>query len=92
MADFLYCVNSSFMVYNPSLRTVPRSQTADVLPAQKEPSILSWLESTGRLKPREVVAALTEEEEESEEIDDLMGDGDKSFDDDDDDLSLDDDD
>lgn len=74
------------MTYNPSLRIVPRSQTADVLPTQKEPSILTWLEGTGRLKPREdvVVAADEEEEEESEEIDDLMGDSSKSFDDDDD--------
>ena len=80
------------MIYNPSLREIPRNQTADVLPTQKEPSILAWLEGTGRLKPREVVAAISDEEEESEEIDDLMGDSDKSFDDDDDDLSLDDED
>ena len=79
------------MTYNPSLREIPRNQTADVLPTQKEPSILSWLEGTGRLKPREVIIAVGEEEEESEEIDDLMGDSDKSFDDDDD-LSLDDED
>jgi hypothetical protein len=78
------------MTYNPSLREIPRKQTADVLPAQKEPSILAWLEGTGRLKPREYIAELSEEEE-SEEIDDLMGDADKSFDDDDD-LSLDDED
>ncbi|MEL6398990.1 MAG: DUF3134 domain-containing protein [Cyanobacteria bacterium J06626_4] len=79
------------MTYNPSLRTIPRDQTADVLPTQKEPSILSWLEGTGRLKPREEVAVIKDEtkEEESEEIDDLMGDSDKSFDDD---LSLEDDD
>ncbi|MEM9504934.1 MAG: DUF3134 domain-containing protein [Cyanobacteria bacterium P01_E01_bin.43] len=79
------------MTYNPSLRTIPRDQTADVLPTQKEPSILSWLEGTGRLKPREEVAVVKDEtkEEESEEIDDLMGDSDKSFDDE---LSLEDDD
>ncbi|MGD1940709.1 MAG: DUF3134 family protein [Leptolyngbyaceae cyanobacterium] len=78
------------MTYNPSLRTIPRDQTADVLPTQKQPSILAWLEGTGRLKPREEVAVVKDEtkEEESEEIDDLMGDSDKSFDDD---LSLDDD-
>ncbi|MDB9524416.1 DUF3134 domain-containing protein [Oscillatoria sp. CS-180] len=82
------------MTYNPSLRIIPRNQTADVLPTQQEPSILTWLEGTGRLKAREVVVPVTAEEE-SEEIDDLMGDSDKSFDvddDDDDDLSLDDDD
>ena len=78
------------MTYNPSLREIPRSQTADVLPAQKEPSILAWLEGTGRLKPREVAVIVGDEEEDSEEIDDLMGDSDKSFDDDD--LSLDDED
>jgi hypothetical protein len=80
------------MTYNPSLRQIPRSQTADVLPTQEEPSILAWLEGTGRLKPREVVVAVDDEEEESEEIDDLMGDSDKSFDEDEDDLSLDDED
>jgi hypothetical protein len=69
------------MTYNPSLREIPRRQTADVLPTQQEPSILTWLEGTGRLKPRETVVF---EEEESEEIDDLMGDSDRSFDDDDD--------
>jgi len=81
------------MTYNPSLRIVPRSQTADVLPTQKEPSILAWLEGTGRLKPREDVVVKADddrEEEESEEIDDLMGDSSKSFDDDD--LGLSDDD
>ena len=74
------------MTYNPSLRIVPRSQTADVLPTQKEPSILTWLEDTGRLKPREELAVTEEEdeEEEGEEIDDLMGDSDKGLDDDDD--------
>lgn len=73
------------MTYNPSLRIIPRSQTADVLPTQKEPSILAWLEGTGRLKPREDVVNTDDdrEEEESEEIDDLMGDTSKSFDDDD---------
>ncbi|MEM1310294.1 MAG: DUF3134 family protein [Cyanobacteria bacterium P01_D01_bin.71] len=82
------------MTYNPSLRIISRSQTADVLPTQKEPSILTWLEGTGRLKPREDVAAVDDDrEEESEEIDDLMGDSSKAFDDDDDDdLSLGDDD
>jgi hypothetical protein len=62
-----------------------------VLPTQQEPSILTWLEGTGRLKARE---SSSFDEEESEEIDDLMNDTDKSFDvdDDDDDLDLDDDD
>ncbi len=79
------------MTYNPSLRQIPRGQTADVLPTQQEPSIMTWLEGTGRLKPREASAF---EEEDSEEIDDLMGDTSRTFDvdDDDDDLDLDDDD
>jgi hypothetical protein len=66
------------MVYNPSLREIPRNQTADVLPTQQEPSILTWLEGTGRLKPREVVV-VTSEKEESEAIEDLMGDAEKNF-------------
>lgn len=76
------------MTYNPSLREIPRDQPADVLPTQQEPSIMTWLEGTGRLKPREEV--IVSDEADSEEIDDLMGDGDKSFDDDD--MELDDDD
>ncbi|MBE7381856.1 MAG: DUF3134 domain-containing protein [Leptolyngbya sp. SIO1E4] len=76
------------MTYNPSLREIPRRQTADVLPTQQEPSILVWLEGTGRLKPREEVASLAKEAD-NEEISDLMGDSDKDFDDD---MDLDDDD
>lgn len=79
------------MTYNPSLREIPRQQLADVLPTQQEPSILVWLEGTGRLKPRED-AVLLKEEADNEEISDLMGDGDKDFDDDDMDLDDDDDD
>ncbi|MDA0672502.1 MAG: DUF3134 family protein [Cyanobacteria bacterium] len=67
-------------IYNPSLRQIPRSQKAEVLPAQKEPSILVWLESTGRLKPREDLDV--REEADSEELSDLMGDSDKYEDDD----------
>ncbi|MEO1093430.1 MAG: DUF3134 domain-containing protein [Cyanobacteria bacterium J06638_28] len=79
------------MTYNPSLREIPRDQPADVLPTQQEPSIMTWLEGTGRLKPREEVVIKSEDKEaESEEIDDLMGDGDKSFDDDDMELEEDD--
>jgi hypothetical protein len=68
-------------MYNPSLRQIPRSQTAEVLPTQQEPSILVWLESTGRLKPREVVEVIPDEAD-SEELSDLMGDADNDFDDD----------
>ncbi|MEL6383013.1 MAG: DUF3134 domain-containing protein [Cyanobacteria bacterium J06626_18] len=69
------------MTYNPSLREIPRRQPADVLPTQQEPSILVWLEGTGRLKPREEVVVVKEEAD-NEEISDLMGDSDKDFDDD----------
>ena len=79
------------MTYNPSLREIPRKQLADVLPTQQEPSILVWLEGTGRLKPREDAVAVKEEAD-NEEISDLMGDSDRDFDDDDMDLEDDDDD
>lgn len=69
------------MTYNPSLREIPRDQTADVLPTQQEPSILVWLEGTGRLKPREDVVVVKEEAD-NEEISDLMGDSERDFDDD----------
>ena len=78
------------MTYNPSLREIPRRQPADVLPTQQEPSILVWLEGTGRLKPRED-ALVTKDEADNEEISDLMGDSDKDFDEDDD-MELDEDD
>lgn len=75
-------------MYNPSLRQIPRRQTAEVLPTQQEPSILVWLESTGRLKPRDPVEVIPDEAD-SEELSDLMGDGDA---DDDYDMGVDDDD
>lgn len=75
-------------MYNPSLRQIPRSQLAEVLPVQQEPSILVWLEGTGRLKPREEVGPVKDEAD-SEELSDLMGDSDRY---DDDDVSLGDDD
>lgn len=79
-------------IYNPSLRQVPRSAKAPILPSSGESSILSWLESIGRLRTREPIEVFPDEAE-SEEISDLMG-GDDSFEDDDDDsdLALDDDD
>lgn len=78
--------------YNPSLRQVPRSAKAPILPSSGESSILVWLESIGRLRTREPLENFPDEAE-SEEISDLMG-GDDSFEDDDDDsdLSLEDDD
>lgn len=79
-------------IYNPSLRQVPRSAKAPILPSSGESSILAWLESIGRLRSREPVEGFSDEAE-SEEISDLMG-GDDSFEEeeDDSDLALDDDD
>ncbi len=77
--------------YNPSLRQIPRSAKAPILPANGESSILSWLEEIGRLRSREVVEVVREEAE-NEEISDLMGNDDNFEDDDDSDLAIDDDD
>lgn len=56
-------------IRNPSLTGQPRYQVADVLPSQQQPSILDWLEASGRLLARET----TESEESSdEEITELM--------------------
>jgi hypothetical protein len=76
--------------YNPSLRQVPRSAKAPILPSSGESSILHWLESIGRLRSRDVSENIPDEAE-NEEISDLMG-NDDGFDDDDTDLALDDDD
>lgn len=77
--------------YNPSLRQIPRSAKAPILPANGAVSILSWLEDIGRLRSREVVEVVREEAE-NEEISDLMGNDDNFEDDDDSDLAIDDDD
>lgn len=64
-------------LYNPSLHQVPRSQKAPILPSSGDVSILSWLESIGRLRPRDVIETIPDEAD-NEEISDLMG-GDDSF-------------
>ncbi|ESA34762.1 hypothetical protein N836_15190 [Leptolyngbya sp. Heron Island J] len=69
--------------YNPSVRQIPRQQHAMVIPERGDSSILRWLESTGRLIPREP-AEVVRDEADSEEISDLMGSDDASFDDSDD--------
>ncbi|MBD1931363.1 MULTISPECIES: DUF3134 domain-containing protein [Cyanophyceae] len=69
--------------YNPSLREEPRHQLAGIIPLQQEPSILDWLESTGRLLAREVVEDTFMDED--EEIADLMTVDDGAYDDLDDD-------
>jgi Protein of unknown function (DUF3134) len=43
---------------NPSLRSMPREQKADVFPPNMEGSILGWIEDTGRFMEREVVVDL----------------------------------
>ncbi|MGD1896715.1 MAG: DUF3134 domain-containing protein [Phormidesmis sp.] len=79
--------------YNPSVRQIPREDPADVIPLQRDSSILNWLEGTGRLIPREPVDSIGDEPE-PEELADLMANEDKdddvedNTDDDDDDMSL----
>ena len=82
--------------YNRSVRQIPRENPADVIPLQRDSSILNWLEGTGRLIPREPIDSVGDEPE-PEELADLMGNEDKDEeeedndnDDDDDDMSLDD--
>ena len=77
--------------YNPSVKQIPRKQHAMVIPERGDSSILRWLESTGRLIPREPVEGVRDEAD-SEEISDLMGSEDASFDDSDDSSDDDDDD
>jgi hypothetical protein len=60
------------MKNNPSLRAEPRYQNAPVIPLKQNTSILYWLESTGRLIPREVQEE-TEVPEEEQEITELIG-------------------
>jgi len=60
-------------MHNPSLRTEPRNQQAGIVSSEQQPSILDWLEQSGRLIPREgqEQEPLTEDEE-VEEIAELM--------------------
>lgn len=78
--------------YNPSLRQVPRSAKAPILPASGEASILAWLEDIGRLRSRDPVDASVEEEADSEELSDLMGNEDNFDEDDDSNLAMEDED
>ncbi|MFE4105247.1 DUF3134 domain-containing protein [Almyronema epifaneia] len=78
------------MVYNPSLRQIPRDQPAAVIPLQQNASILDWLEKSGRLIARDPVEVVKSEAD-NEEITDLMGNDDSFEEDEDDDLDLDDD-
>ncbi|MGK7901999.1 MAG: DUF3134 family protein [Hormoscilla sp.] len=38
---------------NPSLREAPRGQPAEVMAVNREPSLIEWLEATGRMLPLE---------------------------------------
>ena len=69
--------------YNPSVQQIPRKQHAAIIPERGDSSILRWLESMGRLIPRDVQEQVPDEAD-SEEISDLMGGEDSSFDDTDD--------
>ncbi len=71
------------MTYNPSLHEYRRDQVAPVLPPSTSPSVLEWLESSGRLIDRDVKETELKEEDE-EEISVLMGSD--NYEDDDDDL------
>lgn len=70
---------------NPSLIGEPRYQQAPLLPSAGEPSILEWLEKSGRLIARESDDTKKLDAEE-EEIAALMGVDDAKFEDDDDDF------
>ncbi|MGB3492735.1 MAG: DUF3134 domain-containing protein [Elainellaceae cyanobacterium] len=73
-------------MHNPSLHEYPRKQPARVIPNLRGESVLEWLESSGRMMPREKdEKELTRDEE--AEINALMA-GDDGFEDDDDDDDL----
>ncbi|MGL4500209.1 MAG: DUF3134 family protein [Planktothrix sp.] len=71
------------LVENPSLRQESRYKIADVLPRSQEPSLLDWLEASGRLMSRE--DRESEYAIDEEEIAALMAVEDSGYDDDDDD-------
>ena len=72
------------MLHNPSLREEPLDQPAAVIPHKQETSILSWLESTGRLQARDDGSSKEDYLEEAEEIDGLIAVDEVGYDDDDD--------
>ncbi len=60
-------------MYNPSLREEPRNQRTNGASLKQEPSILDWLESSGRLLSRDPQdRELPAEDEEIEEINELI--------------------
>lgn len=68
---------------NPALHEHARSKPANVIPLQRDASILDWLESTGRLLARDPQESDFKDEE--AEINELMAGDDASYDTDDDD-------
>lgn len=56
---------------NPALHQEARYEPASVIPLKQDLSLLDWLESNGRLIPREEQEA-TETDEEEEELAELM--------------------
>ncbi len=80
-------------MYNPSLRQEPRYEPAAVIPVTRHTSLLSWLEETNRIIPREKEELQRETLKDDVDISELMEVDDHSYDDDDDvDLNLSDDD
>ena len=69
-------MSDSSNIHNPSLTEQPRYQVADVLPSQQQPSILDWLENSGRLLAREPHEA---DDYSDEEITELMSGEDSSY-------------
>lgn len=60
-------------MYNPSLREEPRNQQTNIVSSRQEPSLLDWLESSGRMLARDVQERDPQAEgEEIEEINELM--------------------
>lgn len=58
-------------VYNPALRQEPRYEPAAVIPLKQEDSMLTWLQSEGRLILREA-QEIDVPDEEDPELGDLM--------------------
>jgi Protein of unknown function (DUF3134) len=76
-------------MHNSPLREEPREQPAGVIPLKQESSLIDWLQSNGRLIPRDGVQEpdlLSEAEEGDSSLDLLEGDDVGDFYDDDDDL------
>ena len=67
-------------LYNPSLLLIPRHEPADVITAQRDSSLVDWLESSGKMLPRDPVESEKYTEEE-EEISALIAVDDNSYDD-----------